>query len=127
MRSIQKPSYNAVDLFLAACVFVLLLPLLPLGFELLFTHDIKVDSLFLTAAMYIVGLGLASRLISYFAASLVAGLFAAGLYGYAASQSAGDKHVRWAWGIIIVAGLTHCAERYYRHVVLREEFFEWLR
>ena len=122
----SKTSAQGWDNFGLSCLCVLAFPLLPLIFELVFFRAIKPDSWFLAAAMYIIGVGLTSKWKSYFFATVIASFLATAVYGY--SLTAPDKGLSLlsiAERLIAAAMFVHLVERFYRHIIVREPFFEW--
>ncbi|HEX6749020.1 MAG TPA: hypothetical protein VF092_17105 [Longimicrobium sp.] len=126
--------------YVLCLLFHLLVPLLPLGFELAFTGRVRTSSLLLGASFYIIGIGVSSASRLFFGASLVTGLIFAAIYGNAVSRETSgvppaaaqhgptsrgplDSAPVWA---LLVFGAAHAGERYMRHVAGRASFLEFL-
>src|SRR6267378_5231671 len=95
-----------LNTFWTAVVLVVLLPFLPLLFELMGTHHLKTDSIYLFAAMYVLGLGLVSKYAAYFAFMLVAGCSACYLYGLSLYKG-GEEYLFWMWLFILISAVGH--------------------
>jgi hypothetical protein len=94
--------------YLVAVLFLLLLPLFPLGAELLFTQQIAISSLMLMTATYATSLSASSRHVGRWALGLVIGLAFATLFGWWMGRGDGmaaafrlqpgpAAHARWFW------------------------------
>jgi hypothetical protein len=124
----RKTKGDAWDNLFLSVLCVLAFPLLPILFEFTFSsdHSIKEDSVLLAAAMYIIGVGLTSKLRSYFFATLLASLFSAVAYGIRLHAFNSDRSfIGIAWLMILGTACLHLLERIYRHIMMREQFFEW--
>jgi len=139
-KSIKLGRFTPFQNFIAACAALLILPLMPLWFEWLFTRHVKHESLYITASMYTIALGLSSRMFIYLVLSLLAGLSSAAMYGWQVGVEYGEQAqslllqsradptwllVKLSWDLILIAAVVHMFERMYRHLLLREAFFEW--
>ena len=119
--------------FVLCLVFHLVLPLLPLGVELLVAQRISVSSLSLSAAMYSISIGGSSKSRLQFGLSILICIAYSIIFGLtvpgapASSQVAqalnpSSAYGAWALGFIFVM---HAAERYNRHVVERAPYWEF--
>ncbi len=81
----------------------------------------------LTASMYAIGIGVASRNVLLFVTTIVAGVCYAIAYGSAAqsAQAAGNVHIGLAFLGITAVFVFHSLERYNRHVVERGPFLDF--
>lgn len=113
------------------CILMhLLFPFMPFVFEWFFVgHDVEALSLTLFLALYAIAVGNTSRSVALFAVYLLIGVLAAAAYGQALnpglplSEKLTMTHSAWIGVCIIVA--SHLLDRYHRHVVEREPFFDW--
>ena len=116
-----------IQRYLACLILTMLFPLLPLALEFLLTGMVSEKSAMLTASMYAVGVGVASRNVLLFVITIVAGVCYAIAYGAAAqtSGSINDLHLGLAFFGIAAVFVFHSLERYNRHVVEREPFLDF--
>jgi hypothetical protein len=126
--------------YLVAVLFLLVLPLLPLGAELLFTQQIAMSSMMLMTATYSISLSASSRHVGRWAVGLILGLTFATLFGWWMGRGDGmaaafrlqpgpAAHAGWFWasaGGIIFIFMLHLHERYQRHVTDLDPFPEFL-
>ena len=132
---------------LAAVLLIGVVPLAPLLFELLLKSNVNVDSLTITAAIYAVTIGLASRRLIIFIMCFVVAFFECGLYGYdvsatpsnnlvssdflgltvAGSNTSPYSHAGLILLAVIVLFATLVTERAFRHFGRHEIFFEFLK
>jgi hypothetical protein len=126
--------------YLVAVLFLLLLPLFPLGAELLFTQQIAISSLMLMTATYATSLSASSRHVGRWAFGLVTGPAFATFFGWSMGRGDGmaaafrlqpgpPAHPRWFWtslAAITVIFFMHLHEHYQRHVTDRDPFPEFL-
>jgi hypothetical protein len=112
-------------------LFQMGVPLTPIGFELLFTHAIRVSSVDLTTSLYAISLGISSQSRLSFGVCIMVGVIFAALFGQRVSTelSSTTQLGTGLLGPFIVIGvlfLLHGAERYNRHVVDRAPFWEFI-
>jgi hypothetical protein len=112
--------------FWAAFVLIIVLPAFPVMAEAIATHHLKPDSLAIFAAMYLLGLSLVSKNRGFFAIGLLAGICATFIYGLSLKDQETD-FVVWMWAAVFLAAFVHSLERYKRHIMQGEPFFEWLK
>lgn len=126
--------------YLVAVLFLLLLPLFPLGAELLFTQQIAISSLMLMTATYATSLSASSRHVGRWAIGLMIGLTFTTLFGWWMGRGDGmaaafrlqpgpAAHAGWFWFSTAAIGfifMLHLRERYQRHVTDRNPFPEFL-
>lgn len=127
-------------------IFIGIVPLLPIVIELFVRGDVAESSLFITAAIYSIAIGLASNNRFYFGFFLVASILESAVYGAVANGVITHPVTGRIIGIKIVSnsssGLSDCkalfvailipfgslmVERFSRHILIREEFFEFLK
>lgn len=131
----------------SAVVLIGIVPLLPVLLELLLKNEISVDSLTITAAIYAVTIAVASKYRLLFVLGFVVALLECALYGqdvtvarvtHPASAniiglnifSDGASPPSHAGLVLLaIAFLFTClvVERFLRHVILRKEFFEFIK
>jgi hypothetical protein len=116
-----------IQRYLAYLVLTMMFPLLALVSEFSFTGSVSQKSAMLTASMYAIGIGVASRNVLLFVTTIVAGVCNAIAYGSAAqaTQAAGNVHLGLAFLGIAAVFVFHSLERYNRHVVEREPFLDF--
>lgn len=127
-------------------LFIGFVPLLPVTLELLVRKQVTGDSLIITAAIYSITVALASNSRLYFGFFLVASIIESTVYGSIVDGSSSPTITDSVVGIE-VSGMTKAAssdvkfvpfailipfasvlvERLSRHVINREEFFEFLK
>jgi hypothetical protein len=127
-------------------VFVGVVPLLPILIELLVRGKVTEGSLFVTAAIYSITIALASNNRFYFGFFLVASIIEAAMYGstvngitahpvtgnlvgmeIVSNSSSGLSESKAILVAILVPFVSLLVERFSRHVIVREEFFEFLK
>lgn len=105
------------DYFL--CLFLhMLIPLLPILMEFLFTGSVLDSSLSITTAMYSIAIGLSSKNKAMFGYCLVIGIFFSGVYGVSVSTQ-NQIMIDIRTPTLVILGsvfLLHAAERFNRHV-----------
>lgn len=116
-----------VQRYLAFLVLRMIFPLLPLVSEFLFTGSVSQKSAMLSASMYVIGIGVASRNVLLLAITIVAGVCYAIAFGIAAqaAQPGGNAHLGLPFLGIAAVFVFHSLERYNRHVVEREPFLDF--
>jgi hypothetical protein len=119
-------------------IFHLFWPTIPLLLERLLTGTILPTSITLTAFMYAIGLGIASKNQLQFSFSLVVGLVTAVFFGFAAHATSvkhSDEETIFVTGvdhslsviavlIMVLLFVSLACERYNRHVIDRAPFLE---
>lgn len=113
------------------CILLhMMLPLLPIGLQMLWQGSVDGKTLLLTAAMYMIAIGISSRNVASFGLSLVGSIAYAASYGVAVSTRGTPGwllNTAWiGWVGIAAVFIMHLLERYNRHVVDRVPFFEFL-
>lgn len=112
--------------FLISLVLHLGLPLLPLLLEKWFSGGVEAKSAALTAALYSMAIGLSSRNVALFGFGVALSIVFSAAFGYLALDP-GLMHAKdFSYGAIGSVFVLHAAERYRRHVVRRDPFFEFL-
>lgn len=128
--------------FFVAVQFLLLLPLLPLGAELLFTGQIAMSSLMAVTSTYAISLSMSSINMAVWSFGVMSGIVFAGLFGW--SLGRGDDAIGpayllghgpvagpgWLWAAAAGIGImfiVHVGERLVRHVGREEPFPEFLK
>ncbi|XWK85680.1 MAG: hypothetical protein U7127_15785 [Phormidium sp.] len=101
-------------------------PLFPLLLEFCLTNKLSEESLTLTASIYTITIGVSSRQKWQLALAILASLFFAAVYGAVAVLDTPVLVSRPSstWGIITVS-ITHGLERFYRHVIKGEVFWDF--
>lgn len=130
---VLKPDSYYIQIWIVSCLAIIFVPAMPFAFEWLFGHQqVTYEEFLLFACVYVLGIGIASRWPVYFALSIIAGFFFAGAYGSAIGDKLQKREVSPNLQIaliiaIVVLALVHISERYLRHVISKEPFFEWNR
>jgi len=129
MNQKEKSTLDCWQNFLVCIALHMLLPLLPLLLELWFAKTIEAKSAALTAALYAMAIGLSSRYVALLGAGIVLGFIFAATFGYLSTEPVPMlENARSASGVAVAFMFAmHIIERYYRHVVDSEEFFEFLK
>lgn len=110
--------------FLAAVIFYQVIPLIPLWFEWEHTGDIKMDSFILTVSVYSFAIGFSSKYIGQLAMCFLFGILEAGAYSGNSPQSAIPFYNSLTFYCLSLVLVLHGAERYKRHYVGNEPFFQ---
>jgi uncharacterized membrane protein YedE/YeeE len=107
-------------------------PLLPIGFELFWTHMITLKSITLTASMYSISIGISSRSKLFFAVTIMICIIFAYAFGIVTAippqmiteqmESNFNTCYQAAVLSIIFVFLAHTLERYYIHIEKRTPF-----
>lgn len=101
----------------------MVLPLLPLLMEYLFTKNISESSLSITTAIYSISIGLSSKNKAMFGYCILVGVLFSAIYGVAVSQTALEINIStFCFVALSTVFLFHAAERYNRHVVDCQSF-----
>jgi hypothetical protein len=106
----------------------LMMPLLPLGLERFLEGHLSEKSLAITAAMYAIALAISSRwtwfaFLGFFASVIYCTMF--GAISYAAKLKQASDITTYAEVAIVFLFVAHAIERFSRHIMLREPFFEF--
>jgi hypothetical protein len=122
MASMPPPVQN----FVACLLLRQLLPLAPLFVAYIYEGTITAKAITLTASMYAVSQGVASKNLAVFSINLVTGLLTAAAYGAVDPASKALPLYKSVPFLTIVATIImHAFERYYRHIVDHEPFFSF--
>jgi hypothetical protein len=123
--------------FLLSFFLLLLFPLIPLGLEWVLTGEVKNSAVQLATATYAFAIGASSRSMGLFVFGLIIGFIFAATYGGTVSLETleGNSFAKgseffFQWGPVVGIGsvfLMHLSERYNRHVIDSEPFFEFMR
>jgi hypothetical protein len=113
--------------FVISILLHLLLPLLPLFFELIQNHYIGEKSLVLAASMYTITIGITSRSRIMFAITIISSVAFAFLYGIAVGNIIPTNYGIYAIIGILFTFVIHCCERYNRHVIDRSPFLQFVQ
>ena len=112
-----------------ACIILhLVLPLLPIGLELLSTHTIAATSLTLIASFYAISIGLSSKSPLQFAIGIIICIIFSSIFGMISSQQSNLPPLlikTFAICSILIIFINHALERYNRHVIDYEPFWVW--
>ncbi len=115
-----------------SCIAVhMMLPLVPLGLEKFIEGHLSEKSIAITAAMYAIALAISSRWMWYVFIGFSLSVIYSGMFGFITREGMLDATMRqsvdtkglWAIGFLF---LLHLTERFHRHVMLREPFFEFI-
>lgn len=101
------------------------LPLLPLGLELWFSGSVQPKSAVLTAALYLMAIGISSQNMATFAAYNLLSLAFSAAFGFLSVSVELYAADQYAYVAIGTAAAVHIRERYFRHVKERIEFFKF--
>jgi hypothetical protein len=146
-RSESRPFHR----FIQCILLTLILPLLPLGLEFGLTGTVTSESITLVASMYAITIGVSSKYKTLLAFAIIVSTLFTAAYGslakershfkvHAQTQQAspvkldpepdsadddfGNRMRRYSIFAIVVVFLVHAGERYVRHVVEREPFWD---
>ena len=101
----------------------MILPLLPLLMEWLFTRNISESSLSITTAIYSISIGLSSKNKAMFGYCILIGVLFSAIYGVTVSQNSLAIDISaFCFIALLTVFLFHAAERYNRHVVDCQSF-----
>jgi hypothetical protein len=110
------------NFFVSLCLHIAL-PLLPLGLELWFSGGVQPKSAVLTAALYLMAIGISSQNMATFAGCVLLSLAFSAAFGFLSVSVELYAADTFAYIAIAVAAAVHANERYFRHVRERIEFF----
>jgi hypothetical protein len=110
--------------FIAAVIFYQIIPLIPLWFEWEHTGDIKMDSFILTVSIYSFAIGFSSKYSGQLAVCFLLGLLQAGAYKGNSALSAFPFYNSFTTYSLLIVFVLHVAERYKRHFIRNESFFQ---
>ncbi len=116
--------------FFASIIFHLVLPLMPLIFEMNYTGYISERSLTMIASIYAFTIAVSSRNVITLAIGIIIGFLNAGNYGSTIKvinevqtlPGRFDFLSLSAFWLILIIFIIHSTERYARHVLENEEF-----
>lgn len=114
--------------FILSLMFLLIFPLSPLGFELLFTGTVAAPTTQIAAAAFGLGIAASSRDKLIFGLGVSVGVVFAASYGN--TVESGVISVTWLVVTVVsllAVGVPHVFERYNRHVVDKQPFPEFMR
>lgn len=112
--------------FLASLVLHLGLPLLPLLLEKWFSGGVEAKSAALTAALYSMAIGLSSRYVAVFGLGIALCIGFSAAFGFLARDPELMNAKIASYGAIGLVFVLHAGERFRRHVVRHQPFFEFL-
>ena len=107
-------------------------PLIPLGFEFIFTKGISRSSADLVTSTYAITLGVGSRTRLWFGIDMIVGFVFAASFGKSiddvSTQAATAMNMNLFWPLVTVVVLfvIHAIERYNIHVADRMPFWEFM-
>jgi hypothetical protein len=111
--------------FVAAVVFVLVLPLLPLLAEFLKTRDLKEDTLTLCLTFYCFCLAVSTNSVLKFTLCLVLGIVESLRYNGRSDLSAFPIYCTLEFYVFFVVFVMHVSERFIRHYCKAEIFLNF--
>lgn len=112
--------------FGVSLLFVIILPLVPVGLEAWIKPAITATTITLAASMYAVTIGTSSRSPLLLALGVVSGLAFGMLFGAALQSGTMPPYTVVAATITILAvAVVHCCERWDRHACKQERFLEF--
>jgi hypothetical protein len=117
-----------VGYLVASLVFLVAVPLAPLALEQMAETSVKNSTWAITAAIYCVCVGAASREGSVFACGVLASIFGSAMYGIveASPKTVGHPEVASvSIGLIIIFSVVLLIERFIIHVLEKKPFFEF--
>jgi hypothetical protein len=117
---------NHVEQFGICILFHLMLPFLPLGIEATVLHRVDRKTQFLFLALYPLGIGVSSRSRLMFAFTVVVSLVYSIFFGLISGNVVVGANA-YTFGYVCLAFLIliHTGERYNRHVVDGDAFWEF--
>lgn len=115
-----------VQEYIVCIILHLLLPLLPLAIERWISKDVSDRSATLTAAMYCIAIGTSSRSKLIFGAAIVISIVLSTAYGLCMKETEHpDGSVFLSFICICAIFFAHAGERWNRHLVDKEPFWEF--
>lgn len=120
-----KTSPKPWQQFILSLLYQVAAPILPLVMEFLIKESVSEESVTITAAIYTITTGAASRQNWQRGAAALAALLYAGLYGavLAVDNPMPRFNAFAGWGIVATS-VVHIAERYDRHINNRETYWD---
>ena len=114
--------------FFLSVIFLMVLPLLPIGLEWLQTGVFSRKSLALYASVYSISIAACTRSRLIFGIAILGSIFFASLFGLAAGVgfSYADYQVLTIVYIITIS-LIHSGERWNRHLFEKKPFFQFMQ
>jgi hypothetical protein len=114
--------------FFLSVIFLMILPLFPIGLEWLQTGVFSSKSLALYASVYSISIAASSRSRLIFGIAILGSIFFASLFGLAAGLKFSYADYRMLTiGYIIIMSLIHGCERWKRHLFERKPFLQFLQ
>jgi hypothetical protein len=111
--------------FIAAVIFALVLPLLPLLAEFMKTKDLKEDTFTLSLTFYCFCLAVSTNSLLTFALCLVMGIVEFFKYDGRSTQSALPIHTSGEFYVLLTVFIIHGLERFGRHYYNGEKFLNF--
>jgi hypothetical protein len=113
--------------FISSLVFLLILPLAPLGFEAWIDHGVKESSWAIAAAMFSICTGACSRAEFVFSAGIVGSIGSTVMYAVSEANQKSDHPEIPVVSIVILFAFSSAlvVERAIRHVIMEERFLEF--
>jgi len=126
LRPLKEIIPEHFDHFCASLVLVIFFPLLPLLLELVFFSAISLTSLFLSAAIYSVSIGVSSGFKTLFAISIAVSFIFSASFGFAIVTPGKIPAIvpTSAYVAIAFIVLTHSVERWEKHFVNKKKFWD---
>jgi hypothetical protein len=112
--------------FFISLVLHLGFPLLPLLLEKWFSGAVEAKSAALTAALYSMAIGLSSRYVAVFGLGIALCIGFSAAFGHLARDPYLMNAKIASYGAIGLVFVLHAGERFRRHVIRRQPFFEFL-
>ena len=110
---------------LISVVLHLGIPLFPLILEKWFSGAIEARSAALTAALYSMAMGLSSRFVALFGFGIAASFLLSAIFGFLSRDPELIHAKIFSYGAIGIVFALHAGERYARHVIVGDPFFEF--
>jgi hypothetical protein len=119
------PEWENFDLCM---MFHLPLPLLPLGVEYVASGKITGPSVTMASGMYVIGVGTSSRSTLQFGLRFVLCILNSVAYGLLIAKPGADSTaIYWSSAGLILIFVMHALERYNRHVVDLDPYWEFIK
>lgn len=118
---------NSCQDWILSVIFLMGFPLLPLLLERLIDHHLKDSSLAITAAVYAICTGTASSVKVVFGLSILASFLGSAAYGVAEAAPAETWPEIAPFALVAIAffSVTVIIERFFKHVLKQNPFFEF--
>jgi hypothetical protein len=118
---------NSWQNWLLSVLFHMLLPLLPILLELIFTNAISEQSITLAASMYTIEIGVSSRNRAIFGITIILSIIYAAIFGFVAGAHTVEISKSFSFIGILSVFVMHLLERINRHVIEKEPFLEFMK